>query len=133
MPKSLPTPTHIRIDIQEERSGIPALLADMPQVKAESVQLEVGDYDVGGDPRRVIERKSASDLVLSIEDGRLFEQLNALLKSSFAPILLLEGDPHSVRSSRCAPKPYEARSATSPLSSVCRFSPAADQRTPLPS
>jgi len=70
----------------------------MPQVQLERVQLEVGDYDVGGDPRRVVERKSASDFVISIEDGRIFSQLTALLATDFAPILLLEGDPLHVRS-----------------------------------
>jgi ERCC4-type nuclease len=49
MPKN-PAPIHIRVDTQEERSGIPALLAAMPQVHVEVTQLQVGDYDVGGNP-----------------------------------------------------------------------------------
>jgi ERCC4-type nuclease len=98
MPKSPPTPILIRVDTQEERSGIPTILVALPQVQLERVQLEVGDYDVGGNPRRVFERKSASDFVISIEDGRIFEQLKALLATDFAPILLLEGDPLRVHS-----------------------------------
>ena len=99
MPKNQPTPITIRVDIQEERSGIPAFLAALPQVQLERVQLQVGDYDLGGDPRRVVERKSASDFILSIENGRLFAQLTALLATDFAPTLLLEGDAMGVRSS----------------------------------
>jgi len=52
MPKQLPDPIHIRVDTQEQRSGIPALLAAMPQVRIEVTPLRMGDYDVGGDPRR---------------------------------------------------------------------------------
>src|SRR5712692_5591312 len=33
MPKQPPAPIHIRIDTQEQRSGIPALLAAMPQMQ----------------------------------------------------------------------------------------------------
>src|SRR5438552_16453250 len=96
MPKHPPAPIHIRIDTQEQRSGIPALLAAMPQVHIEVVPLRMGDYDVGGDPCRVIERKTGSDFLGSLAQGRLFAQLAALRRSSFAPILLLEGDPLGV-------------------------------------
>jgi ERCC4-type nuclease len=88
-----PVPIHIRIDTQEQRSGIPDLLASMPQVHVELTPLRMGDYDVGGDPCRIIERKTGSDFLCSLAQGRLFPQLAALLKSRFAPILLLEGDP----------------------------------------
>ena len=47
-----PVPIHIRIDTQEQRSGIPDLLASMPQVHVELTPLRMGDYDVGGDPSR---------------------------------------------------------------------------------
>jgi ERCC4-type nuclease len=52
MPNHPPAPIHIRIDTQEQRSGIPDLLAAMPQVHIEVIPLRMGDYDVGGDPRR---------------------------------------------------------------------------------
>src|SRR5437764_14606546 len=93
MPKSLPDLIHIRIDTQEQRSGIPALLAAMPQVCIEVIPLRMGDYDVGGDPCRVIERKTGSDFLASLTERRLFAQVAALRKSRFPPILLLEGDP----------------------------------------
>jgi ERCC4-type nuclease len=43
MPKHEPAPIHIRIDTQEQRSGIPALLAAMPQVHIEVIPLRMGD------------------------------------------------------------------------------------------
>ncbi len=100
MPKHPPAPIHIRIDTQEQRSGIPDLLAAMPQVLLEVTPLHMGDYDVGGNPRRVFERKTATDFLSSLAQGRLFEQLTALLESHFAPILLLEGDPLRVSHSQ---------------------------------
>ncbi len=104
MPKHPPAPIHIRIDTQEQRSGIPALLAAMPQTHIEVAPLRMGDYDVGGDPRRVFERKTGSDFLCSLAQGRLFAQLAALRKSRFAPILLLEGDPLRVSHSRMRPE-----------------------------
>ena len=100
MQKHPPAPIYIRIDTQEQRSGIPDLLAAMPQVLLEVTPLHMGDYDVGGDPRRVFERKTATDFLSSLAQGRLFEQLTALLESRFAPILLLEGDPLRVSHSQ---------------------------------
>jgi len=103
MTKSPQDPIRIRVDTQEQRSGIPHLLSDMPQVEVEIAQLQVGDYDIGGNPPRVLERKTASDFLISLADGRLFEQLNLLLASDFVPILLLEGDPLSVKRSQMNP------------------------------
>jgi ERCC4-type nuclease len=99
-----PVPIHIRIDTQEQRSGIPDLLAAMPQVHVELTPLRMGDYVVGGFPCRVFERKTGSDFLCSLAQGRLFPQLTALLKSRFAPILLLEGDPLSVSHSQMRPE-----------------------------
>jgi ERCC4-type nuclease len=99
-----PVPIHIRIDTQEQRSGIPDLLAAMPQVHVELTPLRLGDYVVGGDPCRIFERKTGSDFLCSLAQGRLFPQLTALLKSRIAPILLLEGDPLSVSHSQMRPE-----------------------------
>lgn len=94
----------IRVDTQEQRSGIPALLAAMPQVRIEVTPLRMGDYDVGGDPPRVLERKTGSDFLSSLVQGRLFAQLTALRKSRCAPILLLEEDPLRVGHSQMRPE-----------------------------
>src|SRR6266567_4908972 len=104
MPKPPPAPIHIRIDTQEQRCGIPDLLAAMPLVHIDLTPLRIGDYDVGGDPCRVFERKTGSDFLSSLAQGRLFAQLTALRKSRFAPILLLEGDPLRVSHSQMRPE-----------------------------
>src|SRR6266567_1629078 len=104
MPKQPPAPIHIRVDTQEQRCGIPDLLAAMPLVHIELTPLRVGDYDVGGDPCRVFERKTGSDFLGSLAQGRLFAQLAALRKSRCAPILLLEGDPLRVGHSQMRPE-----------------------------
>ena len=118
MPKHEPVPIHIRIDTQEQRSGIPTLLAAMPQVHIEVVPLRMGDYDVGGDPRRVFERKTGSDFLCSLAHGRLFAQLAALRRSRFTPILLLEGDPLRVGHSQM--RPESIRGALSYIAVILR-------------
>src|SRR6266581_8811073 len=118
MPKQLPAAVQIHIATQEQRSGIPAILAAMPQVHIEVAPLRVGDYDVGGDPRRVFERKTASDFLSSLAQGRLFAQLTALRKSRFAPILLLEGDP--LRAGHSQMRPESIRGALAYITAVMR-------------
>jgi ERCC4-type nuclease len=118
MPNHPPAPIHIRIDKQEQRCGIPDLLAAMPQVHLEVIPLRMGDYDVGGDPRRVFERKTGSDFLSSLAQGRLFAQLALLRKSRFAPILLLEGDP--LRVSHSQMRPESIRGALTYISAILR-------------
>ena len=118
MSKNPPAPLYIRIDTQEQRSGIPDLLATMPQVHIELTPLHMGDYDVGGDPPRVFERKTGSDFLSSLAQGRLFEQLTALLESRFAPILLLEGDPLGVGHSQM--RPESIRGALTYITAIMR-------------
>ncbi len=118
MPKHPPAPIHIRIDTQEQRSGIPALLAAMPQVRIEVIPLHMGDYDIGGDPCRVFERKTGSDFLCSLAQGRLFPQFTALRKSGFAPILLLEGDPLCAGHSQM--RPESIRGALSYITAILR-------------
>ena len=118
MPKRPPAPIYIRIDTQEQRSGIPDLLAAMPLVHIEVAPLRVGDYDVGGNPRRVFERKTGSDFLGSLAQGRLFAQLTALRKSRFAPVLLLEGDP--LRVSHSQMRPESIRGALAYITAILR-------------
>ena len=113
-----PVPIHMRIDTQEQRSGIPDLLATMPQVHVEVIPLQMGDYDVGGDPCRIFERKTGSDFLCSLAQGRLFPQLAALLKSRCAPILLLEGDP--LRASHSQMRPESIRGALAYIAATLR-------------
>ena len=54
----------------------------------------MGDYIVA--PETVVERKTISDLVSSIFDGRLFDQCNRLKKHYKFPILIIEGDVNEI-------------------------------------
>ena len=79
----------ITIDYREKVSGLIDLL------KREDAFIEVkkisyGDYIINNSI--TIERKTAKDFVISIIDGRLFNQLSNLKKYCANPILLLEGN-----------------------------------------
>jgi Fanconi anemia group M protein len=54
------------------------------------IDLEVGDF-VLSDNRVVIERKSHSDFISSIIDGRLFEQAKTMKENFKNPIIIIEG------------------------------------------
>ncbi len=79
----------IIVDEREKKSGIPKLLSAIG-VKTEIKTLPIGDYIVA--PETVVERKTISDLVSSIFDGRLFDQCNRLKEHYQFPILLIEGN-----------------------------------------
>ena len=77
------------MDEREKKSGIPDILKGIG-INLEIKTLPVGDYIVA--PETVVERKTISDLVSSIFDGRLFDQCNRLKEHYQFPILLIEGD-----------------------------------------
>jgi len=81
----------ITADYREEASGLIDLL------KKEDIFIEVkkvlyGDYIINDSI--TIERKTASDFLMSIIDGRLFKQLSNLKIYCTNPILLIEGNPY---------------------------------------
>ena len=79
----------IVVDEREKKSGIPDLLKGIG-ISLETKMLPVGDYIVA--PDTVVQRKTISDLVSSIFDGRLFDQCSRLKEHYQFPILLIEGD-----------------------------------------
>ena len=79
----------IVVDEREKKSGIPDLLKGTG-INLEIKTLPVGDYIVA--PETVVERKTISDLVSSIFDGRLFDQCHRLKEHYQFPILIIEGD-----------------------------------------
>jgi Fanconi anemia group M protein len=77
------------VDGREGRSGLPEAVASVwPRTFAG--RLPVGDVEIG--PRVLVERKTVSDFVLSLEDGRLFRQAMALTRTSVSPLLVVEGE-----------------------------------------
>ncbi|KFM15364.1 crossover junction endonuclease MUS81 protein [Marine Group I thaumarchaeote SCGC AAA799-O18] len=79
----------IVVDEREKKSGIPDLLNGIG-INLEIKMLPVGDYIVA--PETIVERKSISDLVSSIFDGRLFDQCNRLKEHFQFPIIVIEGN-----------------------------------------
>jgi DNA excision repair protein ERCC-4 len=77
------------IDERERKSGIPDLLKQIG-VKVEMMNLPVGDYIVASET--VVERKSVSDFISSVFDGRLFDQCNRLKEHFEHPTILIEGN-----------------------------------------
>jgi Fanconi anemia group M protein len=80
----------ISVDYREKPSGLIELL------KKEDVEIEIkkisyGDYVINNSI--TIERKTARDFLVSIIDGRLFNQLSNLRKYCVNPIILVEGNP----------------------------------------
>lgn len=77
-------------DHREERSGIPGLLT-LAGVDLDARQLPVGDYLISD--RLIVERKTGADLVASIKDRRLFDQVSRLRAEYPQVILIVEGEP----------------------------------------
>jgi DNA excision repair protein ERCC-4 len=75
------------IDERERKSGIPDLLKQIG-VKVEMMNLPVGDYIIASET--VVERKSVSDFISSVFDGRLFDQCNRLKEHFEHPAILIE-------------------------------------------
>lgn len=78
-------------DYREKPSGIPGILNELG-VDVSLMQLKHGDYII--DNQIIVERKSKDDFVLSLMQNRLFRQCALLKKSSFQPLLLVEGNPY---------------------------------------
>jgi DNA excision repair protein ERCC-4 len=78
----------IVIDERERGSRIPELLGGLG-ASVEFSLLTVGDYIVSS--QTAIERKTISDLISSIYDGRLFLQCNDLVQYYPRPLIVIEG------------------------------------------
>ncbi|KAK4314835.1 hypothetical protein Pmani_013905 [Petrolisthes manimaculis] len=79
----------IIVDLREFRSELPALLHKRG-IEIDPVTIEVGDYILT--PDICVERKSLSDLIGSLNSGRLYNQAQAMTRYYKKPILLIEFD-----------------------------------------
>lgn len=79
----------VQVDDRESRGPVAELLAQSPDFQVTVRRLKLGDYLVDG--RFLFERKTLTDLVLSIIDGRLFQQALKLSETTLRPALILEG------------------------------------------
>ncbi|KAM8778688.1 DNA repair endonuclease XPF [Rhynchonycteris naso] len=80
----------IVVDMREFRSELPSLI-HRRGIDIEPVTLEVGDYILT--PEMCVERKSISDLIGSLNNGRLYSQCVAMSRYYKRPVLLIEFDP----------------------------------------
>nr|XP_033770809.1 DNA repair endonuclease XPF isoform X2 [Geotrypetes seraphini] len=81
----------IIVDMREFRSELPSLI-HRRGIDIEPVTLEVGDYILT--PDICVERKSTSDLIGSLNNGRLYTQCISMCRYYKRPILLIEFDPN---------------------------------------
>ncbi|XP_017797477.1 PREDICTED: DNA repair endonuclease XPF [Habropoda laboriosa] len=79
------------VDMREFRSELPAILYTRG-MKIEPITLQVGDYILS--PDICVERKSISDLIGSLNSGRLYNQAIAMTRHYSKPMLLIEFDPN---------------------------------------
>jgi DNA excision repair protein ERCC-4 len=88
-------PPRVVVDERERMSGVPDLISKL-DVRVYFSRLPVGDYIIS--PEIAVERKSLSDLVSSVYDGRLFIQASEIASSFRKPYLVVEGDVREVSS-----------------------------------
>ncbi|XP_074107002.1 DNA repair endonuclease XPF mei-9 isoform X2 [Cotesia typhae] len=81
----------IIVDIREFRSELPTLLHKRG-IEIEPVTIVVGDYIIT--PEICVERKSISDLIMSLNSGRLYNQAVSMTRHYAKPMLLIEFDPN---------------------------------------
>ncbi|MEM4970012.1 MAG: ERCC4 domain-containing protein [Sulfolobales archaeon] len=84
----------IIVDERERMSGIPQILSRLGDYIVYKM-LDVGDYVVAD--TIAVERKNIHDLVRSIFDGRLFDQVRRLLEVYERAIILVQGSPSEIR------------------------------------
>ncbi|ELW67666.1 DNA repair endonuclease XPF [Tupaia chinensis] len=84
------TQQSIIVDMREFRSELPSLI-HRRGIDIEPVTLEVGDYILT--PEMCVERKSISDLIGSLNNGRLYSQCISMSRYYKRPVLLIEFDP----------------------------------------
>ncbi|KAG1143281.1 hypothetical protein G6F37_006756 [Rhizopus arrhizus] len=82
-------PPVITVDMREFRNVLPPILYARG-IKIEPCTLQVGDYILS--PEMCVERKSISDLIQSLNSGRLYTQCESMSLYYKIPILLIEFD-----------------------------------------
>ena len=83
------TSPKVIVDMREFRSELPSILHKRG-IDIDPVTLEVGDYILT--PEICVERKSISDLIGSLNNGRLYNQATSMTRFYTRPMLLIEFD-----------------------------------------
>jgi len=82
----------VLVDMREFRSELPSLIHKRG-IDLEPLTLDVGDYILT--PDICVERKSISDLIGSLNSGRLYKQAEAMGRHYKKPVLLIEHEQKS--------------------------------------
>ena len=85
--KALDVKLRVYVDVREKGNIVASLLERKLLVVYK--RLDIGDYLVSNDV--VIERKTVSDYIKSLYDGRLFDQASRMASSYNYPIVIVEG------------------------------------------
>ncbi|XP_076665620.1 DNA repair endonuclease XPF mei-9 isoform X1 [Andrena cerasifolii] len=91
LPTQPEVPNTVIVDMREFRSELPGILYKRG-MKTDPVTLQVGDYILS--PEICVERKSVSDLIGSLNSGRLYNQAMSMSRHYTKPMLLIEFDPN---------------------------------------
>ena len=89
---------HIQADDRERNSGIFEILQDRPEIDFDIKRMSYGDYLV--DKWLIIERKKINDLLISIIDGRLFQQAEKICQSPYQSLLIIEGQGRDIQNTK---------------------------------
>jgi Fanconi anemia group M protein len=79
----------LTVDHSEHHASLLGVLRDSGLFSIEVDRLPTGDYLI--DDRILIERKTRSDFIASLVDGRLFPQVARLAHSRYRSLMLIEG------------------------------------------
>ncbi|XP_056018962.1 DNA repair endonuclease XPF-like isoform X2 [Ostrea edulis] len=85
----VPTQQKVIVDMREFGSELPSLI-HRRGIEIEPITLEIGDYILS--PDICVERKSVSDLIGSLNNGRLYNQCISMCRYYKKPVLLIEFD-----------------------------------------
>ncbi len=81
----------LKIDFREKGSGILDEITNINnQLDCELCHLETGDYQIGD--KIVVERKTLTDFLESIKNGRVFQQAYRMAQTEMNGLIILEGD-----------------------------------------
>ncbi len=84
----------VRVD-ERERGRVLKALEEAEDIRLEREELAFGDYILPDG--LVVERKSATDFVLSVVDGGLWENIEHLTQAHRQVLYIIEGDPYVTR------------------------------------
>jgi len=109
------------VDLREFNSALPSAIY-RAGIDLQLATLEVGDYVLS--PEICIERKSHSDLEGSLQSGRVFKQIDQMLRHYKNSVLLVEGSSRNVQLKRSAIGPFAGemgRRCRETRSAFCRL------------